>query len=424
MQQSEYMSKLDRMWKFLPHDLLEQNEVQFIRNKASHLFFTHQELKKLMDLAVDLRTWGEQTLPEVWPENIDFNPSQRKQTKLKILNELKNFETQKRIEAKSYENFNLKAPDRPAYTLKEASKESKVLGSCPVASEKTRCCNLMTLDLFQNCGLDCSYCSIQSFFHENQVFYETNLTEKLNNLNLDPNKIYHIGTGQSSDSLMWGNSKGALAELFDFVEKHPNIILELKTKSKNITYLLENDFPKNVITTWSMNTPTIIKNEEHHSASFDERLNAAKQIADKGHLVGFHFHPIVYYDNWEKEYLECVEKIVNQFEPEQVALISLGTLTFIKPVLKKIRSRDFTSKISQMPMVDASGKLSYPLDIKLNLFQTVYNAFSKWHSKVFFYLCMEDQSLWEPVFGHIYETNDEFEEAMKSAYLQKIRNLK
>ena len=41
--------------------------------------------------------------------------------------------------------------------------ENKVFGQCPVASEKTVCCNLMTIDAIQGCSLGCSYCSIQTF---------------------------------------------------------------------------------------------------------------------------------------------------------------------------------------------------------------------------------------------------------------------
>lgn len=39
------------------------------------------------------------------------------------------------------------------------------------------------------------------------------------NLTLDATKTYHIGTGQSSDSLMWGNRSGVLDALFAFARK-------------------------------------------------------------------------------------------------------------------------------------------------------------------------------------------------------------
>ena len=59
----------------------------------------------------------------------------------------------------------------------------------------------------------------------------------------------------------------------------------MKSKSKNIEYLLKNDIPKNVICTWTLNTPTIIKNEELKTASLEERINVAKLVSEKGILV-------------------------------------------------------------------------------------------------------------------------------------------
>ena len=64
---------------------------------------------------------------------------------------------------------------------------------------------------------------------------EKNLKDKLAALELDPNKNYHIGSGQSSDSLALGNKNGILDAQFEFASNNPNIILEFKTKSKNVT---------------------------------------------------------------------------------------------------------------------------------------------------------------------------------------------
>jgi spore photoproduct lyase len=289
-----------------------------------------------------------------------------------------------------------------------------------VASERTRCCNLLTLDAVEKCGFDCSYCSIQSFYHGDEVVFDSSFGEKLKQLSLDSSKIYHIGTGQSSDSLMWGNHQGVLESLCEFAESNPNVILELKTKSKNIGWLSKNPVPKNVVCTWSLNPQEIIDHEEHLSASLDQRLGAARKLARKGVIVGFHFHPIVQYHGWEKGYADICRQITADFDPDQVAMVSLGTLTFTPGVIKTIRKRDLASKILQMPMEPSAGKLSYPVDTKIEMFRHVYESLGQWHGKIFFYLCMEPDELWQPVFGYDYTSNNEFEYAMKSAYMAKI----
>ena len=321
----------------------------------------------------------------------------------------------------SYENFELKnIPQEQKFTFKTEAKEGFGLGLCPVASEKTRCCNLLTLDAVESCGFDCSYCSIQSFYNQNTITFDSNFADKLKNLNLDKNKTYHIGTGQASDSLMWGNREGILDALFLFARENLNVILEFKTKSDNIKYFLENEVPKNILCTWSLNTPTIIKNEEHLSASLDKRLDAARKVADKGVMVGFHFHPIVEYDNYLREYKGVYDKIMKEFNASEVALVSFGTLTFIKPVIKQLRDREFRSKITQMPFENASGKSSYPEEIKVEMFKHAYDSFSSWHKDVFFYLCMEEHEMWSKTFGYQYSTNNDFERAMLDAYAKKL----
>ena len=218
------------------------------------------------------------------------------------------------------------------------------------------------------------------------------------------------GTGQSSDALAWGNKHGMLDALFAFAVAHPNILLEFKTKSDNVRYIVENDTPKNIVCSWSLNTPVIIDNEEHFTASLDRRLDAARQVADRGVRVAFHFHPMVYYDTWREDYTNVARRIIDSFDSTEVAFLSLGSVTLTKPVIKKIRELGNPTKILQMELVpDPHGKLTYPDAVKVEMFEVMYEAFSPWHEDVFMYLCMEKTEIWERAWGRTYASNDEFE---------------
>lgn len=391
---------------------LPLNEQEFIKEKSIELKFSFSQIRQLIDIARDLEMWNEKTIIEIFPKH-----SQKRVAFEKVVKAYEDI----RKKPNSYKNFELKnIRDEQKFNFKTETKEGFGLGLCPVASQKTRCCNLMTLDAVQSCGFDCSYCSIQSFYNQNTITFDSSFRDKLKNLNLDKNKTYHIGTGQASDSLLWGNREGILDALFDFAKENPNVILEFKTKSDNIKYLVENDVPKNILCTWSLNTPTIIENEEHLTASLDKRLNAARKVADKGVKVGFHFHPIVEYENYLNEYRDVYERLLKEFKTDEVALVSFGTLTFIKPVIKQLRKREFRSKITQMPFENASGKNSYPNETKVEMFKHAYDSFKPWHNEVFFYLCMEEHEMWSKVFGYQYSTNNDFERAMLGAYSEKL----
>ena len=407
-----YEEKFNQSIKNSFYDRLNKNNKSFIKELAFENRLSLQEIREYITIARDLELWDEGLLEDIHVKHPNKKISLKK-TK-EIYESLRN-------KPNCYDNFNLHINSQEQkFNFTTAKKEGFGLGLCPVASEKTRCCNLLTLDAVESCGFDCSYCSIQSFYNQNNITFDSDFANKLKNLNLDKNKTYHIGTGQSSDSLMWGNREGILDALFDFAKEYPNVILEFKTKSDNISYLLQNEVPKNILCTWSLNTPTIIENEEHLTASLEKRLNAARKVANKGVKVGFHFHPIVEYEGYLDEYKALYDKVLEMFKPSEVALISFGTLTFIKPVIKQLRNRDFKTKITQMPFDEIAGKHSYPLETKVEMFSHAYESFKAWHKEVFFYMCMEEHSLWKKCFGYEYATNNDFERDMLYNYCKKI----
>jgi spore photoproduct lyase len=402
---------------------LEPKLKAFLEHKSQVLRLSLQDCRQASEIALDLQMWGGPSIEELWPDESRITAT-GKAHKQQLMMQLRERWEQQKAQLNTYPTDSDAPKISAAAEPCSIEKQDLGLGRCPVASPKTLCCNLQTLDAVDNCGYGCSYCSIQSFFDGKQISFDRGFADKLKNLQLDPDKTYHIGTGQSSDSLMWGNSHGVLDAVIDFAADHPNVILELKTKSANVSHLLKSKPSRNILCTWSLNTPTIIEHEEHGTASLDKRLQAARKMADAGYVVGFHFHPMVHYQGWEEDYQAIVEKLAEMFSPDEVALVSIGTLTYIKSVMSEIRKRAIPSQILKMPMVDAAGKKSYPDEIKLAMFKHLYQSFpDSWKDDVFFYLCMENAELWEPVFGFQYASNNEFETAMKGSYLRKISDL-
>ena len=420
---TKYINKRNNLLKndSIYSSLTLQNK-DYLVALGSKYNYSYQELRQLMIISADFSMWKEKSISECVSEiEQSLGP---KADKRAVLSEVKReWDSLKSAKIK-YEPTGDQIKSRPKprkVTLSDSKNE--VFGMCPVASEKTVCCNLMTIDAVQGCSLGCSYCSIQTFYTDGKISVDKNLAEKLAKIPLDPNKKYHIGSGQSSDSLAIGNREGVLDAQLNFARNNPNIILEFKTKSNNIDYLLRSNVPDNVFVSWSLNPQLFIDNEEHGTASFDERVSSARALSDKGILVGFHFHPIVYYEGYELDYANIIQKVVSMFDPLEVAMISMGTLTFIKPAIKKLRSTALSSKVLQIPMADAVGKSSYTKEIKKEIFGHVLNQFSSWHDTVFFYLCMEERSVWESVFGQSYIDNTEFENALFSSVSSKMYSL-
>lgn len=413
-----YPQKLFQVLESSPSTALVSEDREAIRNAGMQFRFSHQELKNLVDMAIDFRMWG--------LESLESRLRKKFQSRNQVYKQLAREWELARSQTKTYRDFKGESYSATLDSKKVVDLEGEGLGfgRCPVASTKTRCCNLLTLDAVEGCSFDCSYCSIRYFYDSSHIRFKRDFVENLRSLEIDPEKTYHIGTGQASDSLMWGNRSGVLEALLNFASRNPNVILEFKTKSDNISQLLEHEIPANVVTTWSLNPQIIIDNEEHHTASLKRRIDCARAIAARGNLVGFHFHPMILYEDWESDYGEIISQLIRDFSPDEVMMVSFGTLTFIKSLLKKMRENPRRSRILQMPLEESEGKLSYPLDVKRRMFRFAYQNFAPWHGKVFFYLCMENISLWPDVFSYDYRDNDDFERAMLEFYSGKVERVR
>ncbi len=383
------------------------------------IHFTQMQLLEIVKEEADLIQWDEKS----FVESVDITPYLNRRDGRagdEYIKALRHYMSELRSTESDYSSFF--PPHIQRAKTKEVVLDQKIVLSrcpCPVDGEKTRCCKLRTLDAVMQCLFGCSYCSVQAFYNENQIKIVSNLDQKLRSLEIDES-VWHIGTGQASDSLLWGDDYSTLTALSHFATLHPDIIIELKSKADRRD-IFKKKWPKNMVFTWSLNAPTIIEKEEHYTASLEKRINAAKEARDNGNKVGFHIHPMFYFKGWKDEYRTVVEKITSTFSPDDIVMISMGTLTFTKAVIERLREEGRKSKVLEMELVKTAGKYSYPLEKKEEMFSSLYSYFpSSFKERVFFYLCMEDPSLWHLCLGREYKCDKDFELDMKKAYFSKL----
>ena len=387
-------------------------------------YLSFQQRRMLREEAMDLALWNlpgrDGDIRTIWPE--DYDRTSKNEVR-RIFARVMAHLSELRRSPVDYSTFN---PDydfrgrKPDINTDFLSPD-RIMGRCPCPrdGEQTRCCNLKTLDAVQQCAFACAYCSIQSFYSQNEIRVLSDLKQHLDNMVLEEG-TWHIGTGQSSDSLLLGDDYGTLTALKAFAEKHPDVIVELKTKSARTDWIAI-DLPRNIVSTWSLNAETPAAKEEHLAATPSARIKAARACAQAGHPVGFHIHPMVFFKGWEEEYRNLVMALCDNIDPENAVMVGIGTLTFTKQNLRALRESGRPTRVTQMPLSPIAGKFSYDPETKKKMFSFLYNCFPQdWKDKVFFYLCMEDPSLWEPCLGRSYSCNADFEADMKRHYLAKL----
>ena len=168
------MSKFDKAFLESGYNKLSKKTLEFLKEKSTSYRYSFQEIRQLLDMAIDFHMWNEGGFEEFW-EDLDKKSSFEKIKKIWLSK--KNSPRNYLLSVNNYE------PNKVTQISLEQS--SLGLGWCPVASTKTRCCNLLTLDAVQSCGYDCSYCAVQSFYHEGKVVFDKNFSKNLKKIKLD-----------------------------------------------------------------------------------------------------------------------------------------------------------------------------------------------------------------------------------------------
>lgn len=296
--------------------------------------------------------------------------------------------------------------------------------ACPGAGAEV-CCNYFVLNYASNCHLECTYCVLQTYLNHPALMVFTNadamLAEVEDRLRRSPQLTFRIGTGEMADSLALDDITRYSSLLVPFFARLPNGILELKTKSNQIENLEKLDHGGHTVVSWSLNSRLICRTEELKTASFEERLAAARLCQRWGYRVGFHFDPLIYYDGWEKDYEEAVRETFRAVSPDCVAWVSLGALRFTPHLRNIMRERFPKSRIPYGEFVPGHhGKLRYYRPIREEMYTKMRAWIGREAPGVFVYLCMESKLLWQDSFAVVPRDTQDLSDQMDG--LVRIRD--
>ncbi len=272
-----------------------------------------------------------------------------------------------------------------------------ILKPCP-CTKNVVSCGYYIFNLGFGCPYDCSYCYLQHYTNFPGIIMPVNIEEILEKLMvlLNQTKIImrRIGTGEFTDSLAIDDITEYSKYIIPFFN-NTDYILELKTKSTNIANILKFKPTKQIVVAWSLNPQKIIDSDEYFTPSLEERLKSAKKLVDVGFKVAFHFDPVIYYENWEKDYKNTIEKMY-EITGNNIAWISIGTLRFHRTLKPIIETRFPESKIldGELLIHPVDKKMRYPDFIRKEIYSKMLKWIRSYDKDVIVYLCMESSTIW------------------------------
>lgn len=168
--------------------------------------------------------------------------------------------------------------------------------------------------LATNCPGNCEYCYLQTTQgNKPYLTVYVNLEDIFESIRehivKNDNKLTTFEVASTADPLSLEHLTGSLARTIEFFGTLENGRLRVVTKFDNADSLLNLKHNEHTRFRVSVNSRYVIKNFEHNTASFEERLSVVSKISHAGYPTGFIIAPIMIYENWQEEYQELFDKL-------------------------------------------------------------------------------------------------------------------
>lgn len=200
-----------------------------------------------------------------------------------------------------------------------------------------------------------------------------------------------LNTGELADSLMGEKLEQPFSKfiipLFETQNKHKVLFL---SKSNYVKNMLEIDFHKQTIMSFSLNSYKVANNWEKGAPSVDERISAGHKLSNHGYEMRIRIDPIVPWphDTWVNDYKELIDNIFSNFIPERITLGSLrGLLTTILHAQDKSWTKFLTETSNWGKRIDFNERKQAFLEL-IDYLEQKYGYTN-------IALCKETRMMWE-----------------------------
>ena len=289
-------------------------------------------------------------------------------------------------------------------TLHIKAHRGRFLRPCP-ATRYYRCCSYQIVHIGENCPMDCSYCILRAYFRDRTLTAFANTEAMFAELGRifgrDRTRPFRVGTGQFADSLALESITGHTREILGFLADFDNVILELKTKTVDLSWMAADPHPDRVLPAWSVNAPEIVTAEERDTAPLEARLAAARQCVQAGFRVCLHFDPICLFPGWERGYAATIDLIFDYLKPRDIAYLSLGSFRCLPELPGRLSAegRAVPRYMLNEFVVGPDGKKRLLRPLRVRQFRFLADKLAAYGFSRGLYFCMESDEVWRAVLG-------------------------
>ena len=231
-----------------------------------------------------------------------------------------------------------------------------------------------------NCVYDCEYCYLQGVYSSGNIVIFVDIEKVFEEVEELYNKLksLYLCVSYDTDLLAIENICSFSEKWYHFIKDKKDLKIELRTKSANIDKFLNLDVLDNFIIAFTLSPKDIALKNEKYTASFKNRVKAIKELQNKGWKVRICIDPLIYTDDFEKNYSEMIEYLFSEIDKNKVIDVSIGVFRTSKEYLKKMRNQNRKSEILYYPFECIDGVYTYSDKLKSYMIDFIKEKFLKY----------------------------------------------
>jgi DNA repair photolyase len=191
----------------------------------------------------------------------------------------------------------------------------------------------------QNCLYDCEYCYLQGMYTSAHMVYFINQQEMIDaavKLAAEIGPLY-ICIAYDNDILAIENLLGVVTTWVEGLREHPEITVEVRTKSSNFRPLAKLVPPKNFILAWTLSPTSVIQQFEAKTPNLKARITAMREALESHWRVRLCLDPLLPVKGWWTCYRDLIDELDRQDLWSQFEDASYGLFRMPKPFLRQAK---------------------------------------------------------------------------------------
>ncbi|WP_150051333.1 MULTISPECIES: SPL family radical SAM protein [Methylomonas] len=242
-----------------------------------------------------------------------------------------------------------------------------------------------------NCLYDCRYCFLQGMLESANyvlfVNYEDFQQQIRDICAQTPQQPVYFFSGYDCDSLALEPVTGFADNFLPLFDALPNAWLELRTKSTQIRSLTAREPVARCVVAFSLSPEGVAEKVEAKAPPLFKRLEAAAKLQRQGWQVGLRFDPLIYQQDYRRQYRALFEQVFARIDPARLHSVSLGVFRLPEAYFKKMHKLYPQERLFSGPLQAQAGMVSYRADLEQAMFEDCRQMLLEYLSSEIFFPC-------------------------------------